>query len=446
MNILLVGNGAREHAILKTLAKSTQDKKLYAFMGAKNPGIARLTTAYGTGDTCNPREVTEYAVKNNIQLAVIGPEAPLNAGVVDALEEKGIPCASPNKAAAQLETDKTFCRNLLEKHKIKGNPLHGIFSNYQQACRYIDSFKGDFVVKPAGLTGGKGVKVLGEHLKTKEEAKAYVREILEARVGHLPQAVIEEKLIGEEFTLQAFVDGKTVIGMPMVQDHKRAYEGDQGPNTGGMGSYSNNGFILPFLTQRDYDRGWDIMEKTVHAVRKETGVRYKGFLYGQFMATRDGIGLIEFNARLGDPEAMNVLSVLESDLIDICTGMAEGNLTRSVEFAKKATVCKYMVPNGYPENPKKNVELTVDEKAINRIGGDVYYASVREENGKIISSTSRSVAVLGIADSITEAEQIAEKSMQYIKGELFHRGDIGTRILIQKRIDHMKELRGIRPA
>ena len=442
MNILLVGNGAREHAILKALARSPQQEKLYAFMSAKNPGIARLATGYHVGDTCNPDDVTAYALKNTIDLAVVGPEAPLAAGVVDALEQKGIACASPSKIAAQLETDKTFCRNLLEKHGIPGNPRHGVFSDYKKTADYIDSLAYDFVVKPAGLTGGKGVKVMGEHLKSKEEAKTYAKDILSAKVGHLPQVVIEEKLVGEEFTLQAFVDGKNVVGMPMVQDHKRAYDGDAGPNTGGMGSYSDSGLILPFLTKRDYQHGLDIMKATVAAVHKETKAPYKGFLYGQFMATREGVGVIEFNARLGDPEAMNVLCVLESDFIDICSRMAEGSLMQNVAFSRKATVCKYMVPDGYPENPKKNVELTVDEHSIANLGGDVYYASVREENGKIISSTSRSVAVVGMADSISRAEHVAEESTRYIKGELFHRKDIGTPALIQKRIDHMKKLRG----
>jgi phosphoribosylamine--glycine ligase len=441
MNILLVGNGAREHAILKALGGSPQQKRLYAFISAKNPGIMRLAAGYQQGDTCNPDEVTAYALKNRIELAVIGPEAPLAAGVVDALEQEGITCASPCKAAAQLETDKTFCRNLLEKYKIPGNPKHGVFTDYRKACKYVDFLKEDFVVKPAGLTGGKGVKVLGEHLKDRKEAKKYVKEILDAKVGHIPQVVIEEKLIGEEFTLQAFVDGNRVFGMPAVQDHKRAYEGDVGPNTGGMGSYSDSGFILPFLNEGDYASGIEIMKAAVAALWKEIGVPYKGFLYGQFMATKDGVGVIEFNARLGDPEAMNVLSILESDLVEICKGMARGRLKENVIFSRKATVCKYMVPEGYPENPKKNVELAVDEKSIAEIGGSVYYASVREEGGKIISSASRSVAVIGVADSISDAENVAEKSMRYIKGDLFHRRDIGTAALIQKRIDHMKALR-----
>jgi phosphoribosylamine--glycine ligase len=160
------------------------------------------------------------------------------------------------------------------------------------------------------------------------------------------------------------------------------------------------------------------------------------------MATKNGVGLIEYNARLGDPEAMNILSILETDFVDICLGMADMNLKQNAKYSQKATVCKYMAPEGYPENPKKDVELTVDEKAINKLGGEVYYASVREENGKIISSKSRSIAVLGVGNTISDAEKVAEKSIQHIKGNLFHRKDIGTNALIQKRIKHMKELRG----
>jgi phosphoribosylamine--glycine ligase len=253
---------------------------------------------------------------------------------------------------------------------------------------------------------------------------------------------VEERLIGEEFTLQAFVDGRSVSGTPMVQDHKRAYEGDIGPNTGGMGSYSDAGFILPFVTEKDYFDGIKIMEDTVKAIRKETGVSYKGFLYGQFMATVDGVKVIEFNARLGDPEAMNILPLLDHDFLDVCQQISGGMLKGTLSFIKKATVCKYLVPEGYPTEPKKDAPIEVDEKKIEEIGGRLYYASVREEEEKIITGTSRAIAVVGIANTITEAEVVAEQSLEHVKGDLFHRKDIGTREIVQKRIDHMKELRG----
>ena len=439
MKILLVGNGAREHAIAEAVARSPQKPGLYAFMTAKNPGISRLSEKTGIGDICNPRDVLEFAGETGIDIAVIGPEAPLDAGVVDELEDDGIPCVGPRRNAAKLETDKSFARRLMGKYGIEGTPKFGIFSDADEAAGFFKESNDEWVIKPVGLTGGKGVKVMGEHLNTPDDAEGYVREVL----GKDNEVVIEEKLIGEEFTIQAFVDGTTVLGSPMVQDHKRAYEGDVGPNTGGMGSYSDRGYILPFLTQDDYDQGIGIMQSVVDAVRKETSTAYKGFLYGQFIATSRGLYVVEFNARFGDPEAMNVLPLLRSDFVDICTRVADGTLNEldGLKFEPKATVCKYMVPEGYPEQPKSNVKVDVDEDKIKELGGRVYYASVSEDEGTIYTSSSRAIAVVGAADSIYEAEKIAEGSMEYIHGELFHRKDIGTRELIKKRIEHMKSIR-----
>ncbi len=435
----MVGNGAREHAIAAALKRSGSE--LYAHMTAVNPGIARLTEEYGVGDSCNPPEVLEYAKNRGIMLAVIGPEAPLAAGVVDSLEDGGIPCVGPRREPARLETDKSFARNLMKKHRIMGTPEFSVFDNADSACDFIDDFGRDLAVKPAGLTGGKGVKIMGEHFDA-GGAKEYVREILDTCMGEIPKVILEERLVGEEFTLQAFVDGKTVLGAPMVQDHKRAYEGDEGPNTGGMGSYSDSGYVLPFLTQEEYDDGVGIMEETVKAVKKETGEEYRGFLYGQFMATADGVKVIEYNARLGDPEAMNTLTILESDMQELCMKTATGELGGKISFQPKATVCKYMVPEGYPDNPLNNVEVTMDLEEIEDIGGVLYYASVREEDGRILTSKSRAIAVVGSAETIAEAEHIAEECMPHIRGRLRYRKDIGTSELIQKRMDHMRELRG----
>jgi phosphoribosylamine---glycine ligase len=437
MRVLVVGGGAREHAI--ALAMKNSGATLYTYMGALNPGMKRLSEGYAIGDILNPAKVLEYAKKEGIVLAVIGPEAPLAAGVSDALEDCGILCVGPRKSPARLETDKSFARPLMEKYKIDGTPAFGVFDSADEACKYIDDFGGDLAIKPAGLTGGKGVAIMGEHFDS-EGAKKYVREIFYSNMGEIPKVVLEERLLGEEFTLQAFVDGKDVVGTPMVQDHKRAYEGDEGPNTGGMGSYSDKGYILPFLTQKDYDDGLKIMKDTIAAVEKETGEKYRGFLYGQFMATKEGVKVIEYNARLGDPEAMNILSILESDMVEACEKIGSGGLGR-LRFKEKATVCKYLVPEGYPSNPKKDLEIRVDEERIRDTGAIPYYAAVREDEGRILTSSSRAVAIVGIADSIGDAQEIAEKCTAYVSGELIHRKDIGTEKLLEKRIHHMRGIR-----
>ena len=227
--------------------------------------------------------------------------------------------------------------------------------------------------------------------------------------------------------------------MPVVQDHKRAYEGDTGPNTGGMGTYSDANHSLPFMADDDITQAHNINIQTAMAVKDKFGEGYKGILYGGFMATATGVKLIEYNARFGDPEAMNVLSLLEADFIDICNGIADGTLDKvDVRFQNKATVCKYAVPEGYPDNPIKG--KSVDVSQIENPDG-LFYASVDFKGASLVEAGSRTIAVVGIADTISKAEIIAEKEVSSISGPLFHRNDIGTDKLIQKRINHMKEIK-----
>ncbi len=441
-NVLLVGSGAREHAIALAVCKS-HSAKLFAFMGNNNPAIAAMCRKTGgesaLGDIYAGPEIALWAKARGVELAVIGPDAVLAAGVSDELWANGIPCAGPVKSAARLEWDKAFARNLMKRHGIKGCPEFGIFTEFKGASKLIDEL-GRVAVKPSGLTGGKGVKVVGFQLKDNKEAKDYAREVLVSNIGKLGCVVIEEVLEGEEFTLQAFVDGKTVLGMPSVQDHKLAFEGDTGPYTGGMGAYSDNSNLLPFMRQKDYDDALEIMKHTVKALAEE-GAAYKGFLYGQFMLTREGVKVIEFNSRLGDPEAMNVLSILKTDFVHVLKQIADGNLSH-VEFEKNATVVKYLVPAGYPDAPMKDLEISADEKEIEKLGVQLYYAAVNEVDGKIMTTASRACAVLGKASTIIEAEALAEEATKFVKGELAHRRDIGTKELIQRRIDHVKRLRG----
>ena len=434
MKILVVGTGAREHAI----CNAVKDAELYSIMSNKNPGISRISK-FQISSEKDIKGVKKFALKNKIDIAIIGPEAPLEMGIVDELQKSGIGCVGPTKAAARIETDKAFMRDLFETHNIDGSIVYKVFDNIKDTSDFIDEFGQDVVVKPVGLTGGKGVKIVGEHLEDGEAAKKYVREIIENKISGYSQVVIEEKLIGEEFTVQAFVDGDKIVPMPAAQDHPHAYEGDQGPITGGMGSYSDKDGLLPFLDKKSYNQSVKIMQDTIKAVKNEVEP-YKGILYGQFMLCKEGPKLVEYNARFGDPEAMNVLPLLETDFVDLCQGIVDGNLKRA-NFESKATVCKYIVPKGYPESGQAGQILDVNESKINEESGLVYYAAVNQKDNRIYTSSSRALGLVGIGDSIADAEEICENVTKYVKGEVYHRRDVGTADLIQKRIKHMETIR-----
>jgi phosphoribosylamine--glycine ligase len=357
--------------------------------------------------------------------------------------EAGIPCAAPTKEAARLEWDKSYARELLKDFKIPGSPKFGIFNNEQEAAAFIDSCDGLVAVKPSGLTGGKGVKVTGYQLRDGEEAKKYARELISSRISGLPNIVIEEKLDGEEFSLQAFSDGSKVFGMPAVQDHKRAYENDIGPNTGGMGSYSDANGLLPFIKQKHYGEALALMQKTIEAFRKKTGKPYVGILYGGFMLTASGVKLIEYNARFGDPEAMNVLPLISGSLYPILLQMSQSKIVNMPKFKKKATVCKYLVPDGYPVKSTVNQPISINRAALEKSGARIFYASVDEREGVIYTQSSRSIGLVGIADSIEEAEKIAESACSAISGKVWHRKDIGTNALVERRVRHAREIGAI---
>lgn len=432
--ILLVGHGAREHAIAEALKRS--EIELYSFMGSKNPGINALSSKIQLGKLNDFKKLSEFIQDLDLNFAIIGPEDPLGEGIADKLVEMGVPCVGPRKSAAMLETSKAFCRELMTKYKIPGLPKYGIFSDLEEIKNFIEEF-GGVAVKPDGLTGGKGVKISGEHLMTVQDILDYSKELIDKN----GKVIIEEKVEGEEYTLQTFVDGSHVVCCPLVQDHKRLLNDDQGDNTGGMGSYSCSNHKLPFVDDKAIKESIQIMEKTIDCVKRETNIEYKGILYGQFMLTKTEPKLIEYNVRFGDPEAVNVLPLLKNDFVEICERILDGKLNKlKIKFENKATVCKYLAPKGYPSDAKPTL-ITVDEKAIQKEGAKLYYASVNKENGKITSTKSRSIAVLGIADKIEIAEKIAENSIKYIKGSLHHRSDVGTLKLLEKRIKHMKEIR-----
>ena len=437
--VLLVGNGAREHAIAEAIMRSRHDPKLFSYMKTNNPGIAALSEKSLVGPYEDLPALMAFAKVNGCEFAVVGPEDPLNLGAVDALLAAGIPAVGPKKGLSRLETSKSFTRDLLRKYGIPGNPRYETFTSTAGIESFLKDLPG-IVVKPDGLTGGKGVKVQGDHFQTKEEALEYCREVLREH----PAVVIEEKLEGEEFSLQCITDGKTVVATPPVQDHKRRFVDDRGPNTGGMGSYSDADHCLPFMRPEDVTEGLAITQRVAEAIHRETGDYYRGIMYGGFMITRDGVRLVEYNARFGDPEAMNILPLLKTDFVEVCRAVVGGTLDRlAVEFERKATVCKYIVPKGYglpkdhPDAQSTSAKIDVGDVGDARL----YYASVDRKADGLYMTSSRAIGVVGIAASLDEAERIAESAVSAVKGPVDHRPDIGTRALIQRRIEHMQRVR-----
>jgi len=434
--ILVIGSGAREHAIAVALARSPQKPELVCFGSARNPGIDSLCVAYAVGDITDAAMVAEFGVMHKATLAVVGPEAPLAAGVADALWKLGIAVVGPTQSLARLESSKSFTRELLAKYGIEGNPFFQRFTSMDGVEAVLARFPMQHVIKDDGLAGGKGVKVCGDHLHSMDESLAFCREL----VDHGHSFVMEEKLEGEEFSLLSFCDGKTLRHMPLVQDHKRAYEGNTGPNTGGMGSYTSADHKLPFVTEDDLRKAGEINTLVAEAVAKECGRPYQGILYGGFMATRDGVRLIEYNARFGDPECLNLLTLLETDFVRVCRAIVDGTLHElEVAFAAKASVCKYVVPEGYPDAPRKGdavklpTELPTD--------ATLYLGAVDLREGELVSTGSRTVAVVVSAATTAEAEAVCEAVVREIPGPFFHRTDIGTAALVARRVEHMKSLR-----
>lgn len=436
MNVLIVGSGAREHAIAMALQRSPRKPRLFCCGTHRNPGITALTDQYWLGDINDVTAVTQLAKTWQVGMAIIGPEAPLEQGLADLLWQAAIPTIGPKKSLARIETSKTFARELMHKHHIPGLPRYQTFTDFKNAQTFLSELgEGNYVIKADGLMGGKGVKVAGDHLASFKEAMAYCQEL--TQLGQ--SFIIEEKLIGQEFSLMCFCDGEHMVFMPVVQDHKRAFENDKGPNTGGMGSYSDHNRSLPFLTDDDVNTAKYINQSVIQALSQDMQERYVGILYGSFIATAKGIYVIEFNARFGDPEALNVLTILESDFVDICQSMAVGNLSSDqVQFSSQATVCKYVVPQGYPEQPQK--DAVIDVTAV-KDKSRLYFAAVHATDGAIKTSGSRTAAYVGVADTIYAAENISEKEIKGIVGPLYHRPDIGTEKLIQTRIDAMRRLR-----
>ncbi len=444
MKFLVVGGGAREHAIAATLVRA--EAEIVVASSNANPGLDRLAATAARLDPTDAAAVTALARKEKVAAAVIGPEAPLAAGVADALRAAEIPTVGPSKAGAQIETSKLFCRELLKRHGLAVSPRWSAPASVDAVDAAIEEIGGPFVVKPSGLTGGKGVWVQGSDFDDPREGATYAKSTL-IQGGRV---LLEEKLDGEEFSQMAFVTDDGVYPMPAVQDYKRALEGDRGGNTGGMGSYSQRDHTLPFLPAADRATAIDILRRTVDALRAE-GIGYRGILYGGFMLTARGPVLVEYNARFGDPEGINVLTLYEEgDFADLMYGVATGRVDPNlVQFRLRSTVVKYVVPPGYGDRPRPGGVVELDANAIEAEGVHVFYGSVDAAGpGAVRLSASRGIALVGEASAIHEASTRVETSLRHLTGEFYVRHDVGTKENLAQHVEHMRRLLapGARPS
>lgn len=422
MKIMVVGGGGREHAIIKKIKENKDVEKIYALPG--NGGMAKDAELVNIGAT-DIEKAVEFAVENKIDYAVVAPDDPLVLGMVDALEEKGIPCFGPRKNAAIIEGSKVFSKDLMKKYNIP-TAQYEVFTDADEALKYVESCPIPTVVKADGLALGKGVIIA----MTRDEAKNAVVSIMkDKQFGKSGDSiVIEEFLTGPEVSVLSFTDGKTVVPMISSMDHKRAGDNDTGLNTGGMGTVAPN----PYYTKAIAD---ECMEKiflpTIEAMNKE-GRTFKGCLYFGLMLTEKGPKVIEYNCRFGDPETQVVLPLLESDLLTVMRAVTDEALADcEVKFSDKSACCVIMASEGYPVKYEKGYEITIPEE----VEDNVYVAGAKLENGKLLTNGGRVLGVTKIADTLEQAIALSYNAVEKVCfGNAYYRHDIGQKVLKCKEV------------
>lgn len=419
IDILLLGSGGREHAIAKKLAASPRCGKLYIAPG--NGGTSQEGENISL-DENDPAAVAAFAKDHGCGMVVIGPEAPLVVGVADAVREAGIPCFGPGAEGAQMEGSKLFSKQLMERAGVP-TAAYGSFTDEQSALDYVNAQGAPLVVKADGLAAGKGVIVATEL----EQALDAVHECFSGAFGDAGNTVVvEEMLTGPECSLLAFTDGITVRPMATSQDHKRALEGDLGPNTGGMGVYSP----VPIVTPEEHETMVAIMHQTVEQLHRE-GIDYRGCLYGGFMITPAGPKVLEFNARFGDPETQVILPRLQNDLVDVMLACAEQRLDEvELSWCDDWAVSVVLTSAGYPGSYEKGKVITGIEDAEALDGVTVYHAGTREQDGQILTNGGRVIDVTALGATFEDARNLAYAACEKIdfEGKTL-RHDIGLRAL-----------------
>lgn len=411
MKVLVIGSGGRCHAIVEALSRSPKAEKIYCAPG--NAGIASLAECVAIKDT-DVERLVEFAKTNDIGLTVVGPEAALAVGVVDRFREEGLKIFGPTKAAAEIEASKDFAKRLMKKYDVP-TADYATFSDFEEAMAYVRKGSMPVVLKYDGLAAGKGVVIA----MNMEEAEATLRDmLLDTKFGE-GRVVIEEFLTGEEFSLMCFVAGNHVVPMPVAQDHKRAYDNDEGPNTGGMGAYTE----LPFCTEEDHSYAMtNIMQRVADAMVAE-GTPFTGVLYGGLMKTPQGIKVIEFNARFGDPETEVVLPRLKSDAVDLFMAIANGEKP-APEWSEEATLGIVLASKGYPGSYDKGYAIRGTENVESKI----YHMGTALKDGELVTAGGRVMIVVASAATLQEAQLKARADIAKIECEnLFYRTDIGNK-------------------
>ena len=422
MNLLVIGGGGREHAIIKKLRENKQVKKIYALPG--NGGIGEDAQCVPIKAT-NVEGVLEFAKSHKVDFAAVIPDDPLALGLADRLREMGIPTFGPTAQAAEIESSKVFAKNLMQKYHIP-TADYQVFDQAEKAMEYItQKNKYPVVIKADGLALGKGVIIAADQQAAKEAVEAIMNEKIFGKSGD--HVIVEEFLQGPEVSVLSFTDGETLRPMVTSMDHKRAYDGDEGPNTGGMGAVAPNPYYTKEVAERCME---EIFLPTIRAMKQE-GRPFQGCLYFGLMLTEDGPKVIEYNCRFGDPETQVVLPLLKTDLLTIFQAVMEGKLSeQKVEFLDKAACCVILASGGYPKNYYTGLPISGIGEAEQMEDVSVYHAGTKMEDGKLLTAGGRVLGVTALANDLPGAMKKAYEAAGKIHFDNMHyRRDIGRRAL-----------------